>query len=188
MKLPLQVSFKNFTHSEDDELLVREIARTLDAFAGDIMSCRVVVDRPHRHHRHGNFFQVRIDLTLSGEELIVSREPPEHEAAKDFRVAVTEAFDSAVRLLEDYVRRRRKAVKTHVQPDHARVTKLFPESDYGFLETSDGREIYFHRNSVLDNHFDDLQIGTEVRFVEEMGDRGAQASTVQIAGRHHHVL
>lgn len=188
MKLPLQVSFKNMAYSEDDERAVREAARKLDGFAEDIMSCRVVVDKPHRHHRHGNLYQVRIDLTLSGEELAVSREPAEHEAAKNFRATVTEAFDTAVRLMEDYVRRRRQDVKTHAPTDHARVAKLFPESGYGFLETREGREIYFHRHSVTDDRYGDLEIGTEVRFVEEMGEKGPQATTVQIVGRHHHVV
>jgi len=59
---------------------------------------------------------------------------------------------------------------------------LFPKQDYGFLETPDGREIYFHRNSVLHPGFDRLEIGTEVRFVEELGQEGPQASTVAIVG------
>lgn len=188
MRLPLQVSFQNVPHTPEAEAVVRELAEQLDEFAGDIMSCRVVVDMPHRHRRHGNLYQVRIDLTLANEEIAVGREPPEHEAAKNFRVAVTEAFDTAVRQLQDYVRRRRQAVKAHEAVSHARVAKLFPNSDYGFLETREGREIYFHRNSVLDGDFDDLRIGMEVRFVEEEGDRGPQASTVKIVGRHHHVL
>lgn len=64
---------------------------------------------------------------------------------------------------------------------------LNPQEGYGFLETPDGREIYFHRHSVLHGHFDDLQVGTEVTFVEEAGKKGAQASTVAIVGRHHHL-
>jgi cold shock CspA family protein len=62
------------------------------------------------------------------------------------------------------------------------VNRLFPEEGYGFLETPDGREIYFHRHSVLYPGFDRLAIGTEVRFVEEPGEKGPQASTVAIAG------
>jgi len=48
------------------------------------------------------------------------------------------------------------------------------------IETRDGREIYFHRNSVLNAAFDDLKIGAEVRFAEEEGEQGPQASTVTI--------
>ena len=45
--------------------------------------------------------------------------------------------------------------------------------------------MYFHKNSVVDTAFDKLDIGTEVRFVEEMGELGPQASTVHPIGKHH---
>jgi cold shock CspA family protein len=64
---------------------------------------------------------------------------------------------------------------------------ILPHADHGFLETPDGREIYFHRNSVLNAKFDDLVSGTEVAFAEEQGDKGPQASTVHVVGRHHHL-
>ncbi len=89
--------------------------------------------------------------------------------------------------MQDYVRRSRGFTKGHVGQPHAKVSKLFPQEGYGFLETPDGREIYFHRHSVLDEGFDRLQIGTEVTFAEEMGKKGPQASTVKRVGRHHHL-
>jgi cold shock CspA family protein len=60
------------------------------------------------------------------------------------------------------------------------VSKLFPEQGYGFIETRAGAEVYFHRNSVLNHAFDRLTTGTEVRFVEEEGEKGPQASTVAV--------
>jgi cold shock CspA family protein len=57
--------------------------------------------------------------------------------------------------------------------------------DYGQLITPDQRLIYFHRNSVVNGDFDKLEIGAEVRFVEETGEEGPQASTVMIVGKHH---
>ena len=66
-----------------------------------------------------------------------------------------------------------------------RVSKISAEEDYGFIATPDGREIYFHRNSVIDNAFDRLSVGSEVRFAEELGEKGAQASTVHLIGKHH---
>jgi cold shock CspA family protein len=67
------------------------------------------------------------------------------------------------------------------------VSKLFPDEGYGFIGTPDGREVYFHRDSVLHGGFDHLRIGTEVAFVEEEGKKGPQASTVKPVGRHHHL-
>ena len=53
-----------------------------------------------------------------------------------------------------------------------------------FPSMAEGREIYFHRNSVLHEAFDRLRVGAEVAFVEEEGDQGPQASTVKLVGRH----
>jgi cold shock CspA family protein len=72
-------------------------------------------------------------------------------------------------------------VKIHEAPPKGRVVKLFPEEDYGFIETSDGREVYFHRNSVIDPAFDKLKEGTKVVFIEEQGDKGPQAKRVSAA-------
>ncbi len=187
MQLPLQISFRHMEHSETIEALVREKAAHLDTFAGHIMSCRVVVEPAGKHHKHGNLYEVRIDITVPGEEIAVTREPSEHTEYRDIHVALRDAFDSARRQLEDYVRRRRGAVKTLETAPHARVSKLFPDEGYGFIETPDGREIYFHRHSVLHEGFDHLHIGTEVAFVEEEGKKGPQASTVKPVGRHHHL-
>jgi len=187
MQLPLQVSFRHMEHSEAIEALVREKAAELDKFAEDIMSCRVVVELAGKHHQHGNLYEVRIDITVPGEEIAVTREPSEHTEYRDIRVAMRDAFDTARRKLEDYVRRRRQAVKAHGVPPHGRVSRLFPQEDYGFIETPDGREIYFHRHSVLHEAFERLQVGAEVTFAEEEGKKGPQASTVRLVGRHHHL-
>ncbi len=66
----------------------------------------------------------------------------------------------------------------------ATVARLDPSGEFGFLETADGREIYFHRNSVLNGGFARLAVGSRVTFAEELGEKGAQASTVRLLGKH----
>jgi cold shock CspA family protein/ribosome-associated translation inhibitor RaiA len=187
MELPLQVAFRNMSHSDVIEPLVREKASRLDRFADHILGCRVVVGLAGKHHVYGNLYEVRIDLTVPGEEIAVTREPGEHPEYRDVEVALRDAFDATCRRLEDHVRRRRGLVKAHGVPPHGRVTKLFPDEGYGFLETPDGREVYFHRHSVLHDGFNRLHVGSDVVFVEEEGNKGLQASTVRPVGRHHHV-
>ena len=186
MQLPLQIAFRNLERTDALEDDVRLRAEILDDFCDSIMGCRVVVEVPHRHHQRGNQYLVRIDLTVPGEEIVVNREPPVHVEYRDLNVALRDAFDTARRLLEDHVRRRRGDVKQRQAPVHARVSKLFPEEGFGFLETPEGREVYFHRASVLDGGFGRLTPGTEVSFAEEEGRKGPQASTVKITGRHGH--
>jgi cold shock CspA family protein/ribosome-associated translation inhibitor RaiA len=187
MEIPLQISFRHMEPSESIEALIRDKVAKLDASPDHIMGCRVVIEPVGKHHLHGNLYEVRIDITVPGEEIAITREPSQHTEYRDIRIAVRDAFDSARRRLEDYVRRRQGAVKALETAPHARVSKLFPDKGYGFLSTPDGREIYFHRHSVLRDGFDHLQIGTEVAFVEEEGKKGPQASSVRPVGRHHHL-
>jgi cold shock CspA family protein len=166
------------------EAKIREKAARLDKFAGRIMSCRVVVEPIGKHRKHGNQYEVRVDITLPNGEVVATREPSERKQYKEIAVAIRDAFDSAARQLEDCVRLQRGAVKAHQESPHARVSKLMPGEGYGFLLTPEGREIYFHRNSVLNDSFDRLALGSEVTYAEEAGDRGPQASTVKLVGRH----
>jgi cold shock CspA family protein len=123
---------------------------------------------------------VRIDLTVPGKELVVARDPSLHLAHEDVLVAIRDSFDAARRELMDYARLQRGQAKARAGTQEGRVTRL--DADHGFLESEDGREIYFHRNSVR-QRFERLAVGTKVRFTEERGDRGPQASTVDVRPR-----
>ncbi|HLE21410.1 MAG TPA: HPF/RaiA family ribosome-associated protein [Vicinamibacteria bacterium] len=183
MELPLEITFRGLDRSDAIEASIRRRAAQLDRFFGRIMGCRVVVESPHQHHRKGRIYHVRVDLTVPGEELVVRRDPSQHAAHEDVYLAIHDAFREARRQVQDYARRQRGQVKGRVGPPHGRVVELFKEEGYGFLETKDGWDLYFHRNSVLNDAFDRLEIGTEVRFAEEAGEKGPQASTVEIVGR-----
>jgi cold shock CspA family protein len=174
MRLPLEIVARNIELTVPQHREIEERAGKLDQFYGRIMRCRVTVEGPGRHHLQG-FCALRLDITVPGKEIVISR-----QAGEDFLVALKESFSAAQRRIEDHIRRSRRMVKTHERPARARVSKLFPEKGYGFLETSDGREIYFHRNSVIGAGFDRLKPGMLVRFSEEMGEKGPQASTVAI--------
>ncbi len=187
MQLPMQISFHNMEPDAEVEQMVRERAAKLERFYDRIMSCRVVIDIPHRHHKNGNVYQIRLDITVPGGEIAVSREAPGQTAAKALPIAIKEAFEAAIRQLEDYARKRRQEVKHLEEQPHAKVERLFPDEGYGFLRTLDGREIYFHKNAVINASIDELKPGTEVAFVEQMGDKGPQASTVRVVGRHGHI-
>jgi ribosomal subunit interface protein len=183
MQIPLQITFRDMAPSAAIEARIRDRAADLERFYDRITRCHVVVHAPHRRHHQGTLFHVRIDVTVPGGELIVNREPAAHRAYEDVYVAIRDAFDAVRRQLEDYARRERGAIKAHAAPPAGRVARLVPTEDYGFIETPDGREIYFHRHSVVNAAFDTLAIGSEVEFVEEMGEHGPQASTVRFTGK-----
>jgi len=187
MILPVQTTFRNMERSAAVAALVQEEADKLDRYFHRITSCRVIVEAPHRRHRYGDPFYIRIELGVPGKELVVIHEPTlKHEGQhKDVYVAIRDAFKAMRRQLQDHVRCLRHDVKTHHPVPHAKVSKLFPKEGYGFIETPDGREIYFHKNSVLHSALEHLDIGDEVIFSEEAGDKGPQATSIRLAGKHH---
>jgi cold shock CspA family protein len=186
MKLPLQITLHNTDPMPAVEEVIRNRAARLDHYCDHITSCRVVIDMPHKHHHAGNLYQIRLDITVPDDEIAVTREAPGHEAARGLPDAIKDAFNAADRLLEDYVRRRRQDVKHHEGLPHARVRAVEVGQGFGFLETLDGREIYFHKNSLVGAGFDSLVPGTEVVFAEELGEKGPQATTVHVVGQHGH--
>jgi len=180
MQLPLQVTFRHMDPSPALEARIRELAQRLEKFSGQIMRCHVIVEAPHQHQQQGKLFAVRIDLTVPGREIAIGQGQPADHSHEDPYVALRDAFRAARRKLQDYERERYQQVKSHVGLPHGHICELHPAEDFGRIETHDGRLIYFHRHSVLDRPFEKLTTGTEVRFVEEQGDRGPQASTVHV--------
>lgn len=182
MEHPVQVTFRGLESTDALTQAVEDRAGDLERYFNKIQSCKVMVESSHRSHRQGNLYHVRVRLTVPGEEIVVSRDPPERAQNEDMYLAINDAFKETARRLEDYVRRRRGQVKQRIGPPQGRVVRLFPDEGYGFLEDADGREIYFHRNSVLDGAFSRLEVGNEVRFAEEPGEKGPQASSVSVIG------
>jgi cold shock CspA family protein len=203
--IPTQITFRGFLHSEAIETDVRERVAWLEQFYAGIVRCRVLVELPHRHRQDGRHFHVRIELTVpGGPAIVISHEPSLHGRLKDVEeaahhketeiesvhryaaVAVREAFDAARRRLEDFAREQRGAVKSHEVPAHGEVVELAKDDGYGFIRANENR-IYFNRASVLGDAFDELTIGAPVAFIEEKGEKGPQASTVRVLGKHHYV-
>jgi ribosomal subunit interface protein len=112
----VQITFRNLDRSPALEAAAREHAGRLEKFHDRIVSCRVVIEARHKHHRRGNHFHVSVDVTVPGAELVASREPDAHHRYTDVHVAIRDAFDSMRRQLEDYARKRDGRVKTHAAP------------------------------------------------------------------------
>jgi len=185
MQLPLQITFRHMESSEALEAAIRSHTEELEQYFSPITSCRVVVEPQHKHKHHGNLYDVRIDITVAGKELVVHSKHDADHAHEDVYVALRDSFDAMIRQLDNLNRKQQGQVKHHETPPHGRIIELIPEMDYGRIENSDGREIYFHRNSVLNVGFDTLELGDEVRFAIEDGEDGPQASSVSLVGKHH---
>lgn len=183
---PIDITFRNMDHSELVERAIREKIEGLERFHPRIHYCRIAVEAAHHHHRKGQLYDLHITLGVPRKDVVVSRTGSRNHAHEDVYVAIRDSFDAATRMLEDHVRKDRGDVKEHTASLHGKVVRIFRQKDHGFIEIPEG-EVYFHRNSVLEGSFDDLEPGTEVRLVvdERESGEGFQATTVRPIGKHH---
>jgi len=185
METPVQIEFQGMDAKSDIRIVILDQVAQLEQRFGRVTSGRVVLKAPGGHHRTGGLYEINIRLALpDGREVNVGRTAQNDERHSDLAFAINDAFKRARRQLQDQVRKLQGEIKQHESPPIGTVVRLDPSGEFGFLESGDGNEIYFHRNSVLDDGFSRLNVGSRVSFAEEMGEKGPQASTVKPLGKH----
>lgn len=178
MQKPIQITERGITLRAETKAKIEKRAAGLERYDPRMTSCHVICEAPHRSQRRGRHYSVRIEAGVPGKILNVARQ---HDS--DISVAIRDAFDAARREIEDAVREREGRVKARAEAlATGRIARLFPKDGYGFIEGEGGAEVYFHRNSVLRTRFDRMKVGDKVRYAEEMGEKGPQASAVKAAG------
>jgi cold shock CspA family protein len=185
MQTPVEIDFQGMDARPELHTAIVEHVAALEQRYGHVTACRVVLKGPGGHHQTGGLYEVNIRLALpDGREVNVDRTAQADERHSDLTFAINDAFKRARRQLQDHVRELQGQVKHHEGSPIGTVVRLDPSGQFGFIETGDGGEIYFHRNSVLDDAFSRLAVGTRVTFAEEAGEKGPQASTVKLLGKH----
>jgi cold shock CspA family protein/ribosome-associated translation inhibitor RaiA len=187
MQEPLQIAFHNMESSPALERRVRELFGRLERYYDGIVSARVVLEAPHKQ-AHKSTLGISISVGVPGRDIVVKREQRIHEADNHNVWVLTEAFEAAGRQLEEYSRIRRRDIKApEPGQSYARVVRLYPEQDYGFIETPEGENVYFHRAVVRDDKYDALEVGSEVIYTraDEEGAMGPMASNIQLIGGNH---
>jgi len=185
MEVPIEMTFRHVPKTKELEDLINSKAAALEKLCDNIISCRVAIEKPQEHQRSGNPYRVRIDLRVPpGHEIVVKREPGDGNMHDPLDFVIRESFDIARRKLKALLDKQHHDIKTHPEQEvSAVIDRIFMREQYGFLKTTDGREVYFHANSVINEDFDNLEPGMGVRFVERLDEAGLQASTVQIVDR-----
>lgn len=182
MQKPPEIAFRGVSKTDEIDRLIRSKIGKLEELHPNLISCDVVVERPQKHQQTGSPYRVRIALGVPpGHEVVVRHDPVDSEMHTPLDTVIREAFRTARRRLESLKGRQSGDVKVHPeQQTQAVVEKIFREEGYGFLRTVEGEQIYFHRNAVTEHDFDRLERGTGVRYVATLGEKGPQASTVEI--------
>ncbi len=115
MQSPLQIVFRDVDHSDAVEARIREKVEMLEKHSDKIVSCRVTVSAPHKSHTKGNLFDIRLDISLPGEEIVVNKTHNDEHAHEDVYVTLRDAFDAARRQVKEWVQRNRGEVKAHTE-------------------------------------------------------------------------
>jgi cold shock CspA family protein len=184
MALPLQLTFHGLRHSDALEDYVKRKAEKLPRLSERITHCRVAIEVPHRRSRT-TAVRVRVALGVPPRDELVIDRHHKTQTQNDAYAAIDVAFEDAVRALREETRVRRGAVKTHENENaaHGTVEKLYAYEGYGFVRTDDGRELYFHKNSVGHDAFERMRIGSRVRVVTNEDNDGGHASYVALLKR-----
>jgi ribosomal subunit interface protein len=122
MQTPLQLTFRGMPHSDALALHIEGRAAKLEELFDRIISCHVVVKQAGHHHRHGDRFELSINLGLPGHELLVNHAAAEDRGAENAYASADRSFDEAERQLEDWVRRLRDQRRVPAPSDSARDT------------------------------------------------------------------
>jgi len=181
MQTPLELAFKDIEPSEDIKALVAEKVAHLETFFDGITSCHVYIRAPHQSQRKGNLYEVTIELRVPGDELVVRRDQDDTAEHHHLKVAVRDAFAAMAQELKRWKAQIKGDVKTHGGPLQGKVVEIHHDEGYGQIIATDHRLIYFHKNSVVDGNFEDLQPRDTVELVVKTGESeiGPQASTVR---------
>jgi cold shock CspA family protein len=184
MQTPTQVEFEGVEASSKLQADIDRHIAELESRFGRVTAGRVVVRGPGDRHQTGGQYQVSIRLALpDGREVNIGRTPKQDERYADLTFAIDNAFRRARRRLQDQARLMRGQTKQHESQPIGTVVRIDPGGEFGFLEGADGQEVYFNYSSVLDGA-SHIALGTRVSYVEEMGEKGPQASTVRVLGKH----
>lgn len=189
MQIPVEIAFHHVESTPWAEEEIRARVAKLEKVYDRLITCRVRVDRPNDNPTHTIPPVVRIEMGIPGRpDLVVSHEPDyllQKFKHPDLRHAINEAFRIAEDQLAEF--KRKLDDRGHGEAFHGsenrtlgQVADVDPGGDFGFILTSTGGQLYFHRNSVLTGDFTQLRRGAEVYYVEQLGDTGPTAAKVWV--------
>ena len=64
---------------------------------------------------------------------------------------------------------------------HGKIKRL-TDRGFGFIETEDKKDVFFHMSALLTGQWDDLQEGQSVEFEIGDGPKGPRAEQVKVIG------
>lgn len=173
------ITWRNVQRSDAVEAIIRKRIEAVEKFCPNAVGLRITLDSPQKQRHAARGFDVRLHLELPGPDLNVARTVRQGHAADDIIRAVNATFSA----LEQRIKETRRVmtgqeVKHHPPILHGEIIELEPELGYGFVRADDGREVYFQKDGLVTDAWDDLAMGARLRFREQDGEKGPFAVDV----------
>ena len=64
-------------------------------------------------------------------------------------------------------------------PMQGTIKRVVRDRGFGFIRSTDGQEVFFHRNGLQQMDFDSLKEGSTVEFEVEQSEKGPRAANVR---------
>lgn len=129
MAIPLDLVLGDVVRRKSVEKLLQHHLDRIELLYDRATHCHVRVDSPRASQRSGRHFEVRIELAVPGDTLVVSEHTGKNDSHEELRVALRDAFEGLERQLTRWKDRRRNEVKTHSGERHRAGALLGAESD-----------------------------------------------------------
>lgn len=178
-----EITFPDFDPSDAIRADIEKYLVKIEKLYDKIIFCHVSVRAPHRHQRK-HIYHINIQLEIPGEDIIINKEPEKDYSHTDIHLAIRDAFNSLKRSLRKRVKGKKTKLKTIETHDYAMIKSFDSNQGFGFVADSSGREIYFHKNSIINFNPDELKPGLKVKFVEEPGEKGQHVTSMSVVGSY----
>jgi cold shock CspA family protein/ribosome-associated translation inhibitor RaiA len=174
--MDIRIELRNTEMLEEwDEKIGEEVSRLESHHPYIVHHLRLTIIAT-AHHRLGAF-EIRAVSSVPDDTIVVKKN------GELVVPLIVEVFDDLDRRLREYSRQRQHLTRQEIPCAIGIVYRVVPDSDYGFIQSADGREIYFHKNSLKNVSYKDLHEGDSVEFCEEDGTKGPQATWVRLKRR-----
>jgi cold shock CspA family protein len=174
--MELQVDVRNLTmRSQWQEKIDEEKEKLSRHHPGLIHHLRVTIEGTRSHKEGG--YGLTLVASVPNDTVVVKRKgekvPP----------MLGEAFNTLGLQLKELQRKRRQTVKVKEAIPYSDlqgvVDKLFLDQSYGFIQTANGQDIYFHESCLKDLAMDQLAVGDAVIFGQAESEKGPCAAWVR---------
>ncbi len=108
MDLSHELILKGVARTDGLERYIEDKVAKLVTFSDRIQASRVTIEAPSPHHKQGGHYQVTVELTLPGADLIANRGAGDALEHESMHAALRDAFAAARRQLQDYLVRKRQ--------------------------------------------------------------------------------